>query len=77
MTGPGEQDMPEEQSESDSGSEPSGVSGIEPARTNSPFRTGEKKESAFSNVFQAFVAWTFLLAVVATFIILVSMKVSF
>lgn len=35
----------------------------------------EKKDGCFSDVFQGFVAWTFLFLVVATFVLLVLMKV--
>ena len=40
-------------------------------------RVKTKKFGSFANAFQAFVAWTFLLAVVAAFVLLVMMKVSF
>ena len=40
-------------------------------------RVKTTKFGSFANAFQAFVAWTFLLAVVAAFVLLVMMKVSF
>ena len=41
------------------------------------FHSGEKKEGPFARIFQGFVAWTFLLAVLAAFGLLVLMKVGF
>ena len=39
--------------------------------------TGERKEGPLARAFHSFVAWTFLLAVVSAFVLLMLMKVSF
>ena len=39
--------------------------------------SGEKKEGPLARIFHSFVAWTFLLAVVSAFVLLMLMKVSF
>ena len=47
------------------------------AGSSGSFHTGDKRDGPLANLFQAFVAWTFLLAVVAAFVLLLLMKVSF
>ena len=39
--------------------------------------SGEKKEGRLARAFHSFVAWTFLLAVVSAFVLLMLMKASF